>query len=118
VLFVCLGEPDEARAFFERLWPGARAISDPAAEFYAAFGIGRMHSLDLLRPSLWAAGLRALAKGNAPGLPSGDPWVEPGLFLIEGGRVARSHVFRHIGDHADLGEWMALASEQPPRIPP
>ena len=67
---------ERGHAFFGRLWPEARAVSDPSAELYATFGLGRKSVLSMFDPRLAAAGLRAIAKGNAVGLPQGDPFLE------------------------------------------
>ena len=109
-VFVGLGDEAENKAFFGRLWPEARVVSDPKKVLYAAFGLERGSVWQLLGPSVWSAGLRAAMKGNFVGLPVGDPFQMPGLFLLQGERVTWGHEFGHAGDAPDFRR---LASEFP-----
>lgn len=102
LLFFFQGTPTEGRAFLRRDWPTVRAVADPSLRFYEAFGVERMGWLDLLRPGLWTAELRARGKGIAPGERSGDIWRLPGVFLVRGDRILWAHAFRHPGDLPDF----------------
>lgn len=106
-LFFTLAPVDATRAFFAKLWPAARAIADPAQRFYAAFELGHGSAGKYLGPGVWAAGLRALLKGNGVGRPVGDPLTLPGLFLVHECQLVAAHEFRHTGDHPD---WSAVAA--------
>ncbi|MEM1126406.1 MAG: peroxiredoxin-like family protein [Bacteroidota bacterium] len=99
VLFVYQGTPEQGRAFFEGLWPEARAIADLPRVLYDAFGLERGSVGQMFGPVVWACGVRAAAKGHFIGAPVGDPWVMPGLFLVEGPTVRWHHDFAHAGDH-------------------
>ena len=102
-LFVHMGTPAEGDAFFDRFDPAARAIADPTARLYAAFGLGRGGWRQLASPEDWACGVRASRKGHRVGRPIGDPRRMPGFFVVEpSGRIAWSHAPRHAGDHPDL----------------
>jgi len=102
VLYVHLGSVDDGDAFFEWADPQARAVADPGARLYKAFGLGRGGVKELFGPAVWACGLRAGRKGHTVGRPVGDPFRMPGFVLVEGGRVVWRHDPRHAGDHPDF----------------
>ncbi len=106
ILFFYQGSTSDGSAFFEKLWPDARAISDTPLTFYNAFGIERGGMKEMFGGGVWACGIRATLKGQRIGLPVGDPWIMPGAFLVDDtGRVAWQHDFAHAGDHPD---WAAI----------
>ena len=106
ILFFYQGDVEQGEAFFKRLWPEARAVSDMPRTFYDAFGIERGGMKEMFGGGVWACGVRAAAKGHAIGAPVGDPWVMPGLFLADkNGRILWQHDFAHAGDHPD---WEAI----------
>ena len=102
ILFFYQGTVADGAAFFGRFWPEARAVSDPHRRFYRAFGIERGGMWELFGPEALACGIRATLKGNLAGVPVGDLWTMPGLFLVEGDAIIWQHEFRHIGDHPDF----------------
>ncbi len=77
-------------------------MADPSKHFYGAFGVGQGGKREMFGPGVWAAGLRAVLKGNLGGAPTGDPWTMPGLFLVKGDAVIWEHRFRHAGDQPDF----------------
>lgn len=100
------GSSAEGEAFFARLWPEARAVSDTDLTFYNAFGIERGGLREMFGRDVWACGARAARKGHFVGRPVGDPWIMPGLFLVDDdGTVLWQHDFAHAGDHPD---WSAV----------
>ena len=107
VLFFYQGSAAEGEAFFSRYWPGARAVADSSGRLYRAFGLGRGGIREMLGPGVWAAGLRAVLKGNLGGRPVGDVWTMPGLFLVRGEAILWEHRFRHAGDHPDFAKIFA-----------
>jgi hypothetical protein len=102
IMFFYQGSVEEGEVFFRKLWPEARAVSDPEREFYNVFGIQRGGMKEMFGPEVWACGARAAQKGHFIGKPVGDPWVMPGLFLAHGERILWQHEFRHAGDHPDF----------------
>lgn len=104
VLFFSQGSSTESRAFLRRYWPTARVISDPAFEFYDAFGVGRAGLVAALGPSILRARSRAQSKGHENGPRSGDIWRMPGAFVVEGARVLWAHQPRHAADHPDFAQ--------------
>jgi len=102
VLFLHQGSPEEGRALFDRLWPEARAVSDPELWFFSSVGIRRGKLREVLGPSAWIAGARSMLRGNAPGRPVGDVWIMPAMLLVENDRIVWRHDYRHIADGPDL----------------
>ena len=96
-----LGRPTEGRAFLRRDWPTLRAVSDPKAELYEAFGVARGGLLQMFRPEVFAARSRAAAKGHRNGPRTGDVWRMPGMFLARGSEIVWAHEARHAGDPPD-----------------
>ena len=104
-VFVFPAGLEQGRAFFDRHWPGASAIADPETALYKAFKIRRAQFGQMAGLPVWGCAVRAMVKGNTnhvnPAL--GDPWLMPGLFLLNHrGVVLWQHQFRHIGDHPKL----------------
>jgi len=110
-LFFFQGTPTEGRAFLRRYWPGLRAVADPRAEFYDAFGVGRGGLIKMLGPAVWSAKARAEAKGHHNGERMNDIWRMPGLFLIRGRNVLWSHDYRHAADQPDYQLISKIAAE-------
>ena len=111
-LFCFQGTPTEGRAFLRRYWPELRAIADPSAELYEAFGVGRGGVIKMFRPAVWAAKTAAEAKGHQNGERAGDVWRMPGVFLARGPEVLWSHEYRHAADHPDYGHICEIAADQ------
>jgi hypothetical protein len=99
VLLVCQGTVEEGRTFFSEFWPDARAIVDSEKQFYTAMGLRRATLGEMMGIQVWTCGFRAMAKGNFIGKAVGDPWIMPGVFLVQGHQIVWSHRFRHQGDH-------------------
>jgi len=109
VLLFYQGSIEDGAAFFRRLWPEARAVSDLPQKFYTAFGIQRGGMKEMFGPEVWVCGVRAAAKGHFIGAPVGDPWLMPGLFLVDGEQIIWRRDFRHAGDHPDFAAIPRLA---------
>ena len=56
----------------------------PWSGFYKALALPRASKLQLLDPRVWASGMRARRDGHKASRPVGDPFMMPGLFLVEG----------------------------------
>ena len=72
-------------------------LGDPERAGYAAFGLRRGSLLDMLRPSLVVAGIKAAVGGARQSRTEGDPLQMPGTFLIDRGGIVR---YAHPGTHA------------------
>lgn len=120
-LFFGLGNCDETRDYLAGTWPEARVICDPSHALFDAFELGKAGVLQMFGPSVWACALRASFKGNTLGKFVGDPWMMPGLFVVDRSNAIRfEHEFRHQGDHPDwstIPERLTSAREQPHGVP-
>jgi hypothetical protein len=87
LLYFHQGTKEQGDAFFEPSAPEVRAVADPNRFYYKALGVPSASPLQLLDPRLWACGMRATRQGHKQGKPVGDPFVMPGLFLVEGNQV-------------------------------
>lgn len=110
ILFFYQGSVADGEAFFRKLWPQATAVADLPRTFYNAFGIQRGGLKEMFGPGVIACGFRAARKGHSIGAPVGDPWIMPGLFLVQGETILWQHDFRHAGDHPDFSQIPALAT--------
>lgn len=104
VIIFYQGTTEQGEQFFAKKWPTARAIADLSTTFYKGFHLKRGSFSQMFGARVWAAGARALTKGFLPGKVIGDPWLMPGIFLIERPRISWLHAFRHAGDHPVLDD--------------
>ena len=117
ILFFYQGGREDGAAFFRKLWPEATAVADLPRNFYDAFDIQRGGMKEMFGREVWACGVRAARKGHLIGKPKGDPWVMPGLFLVQGAQILWQHDFAHAGDHPDfaalprLPEWQSVRQQ-------
>ena len=96
-LFFHLGTPEQGDAFFSAFAPEVRAVSDPKQRFYKALGVPKAPAFQLLDPRVWACGIRASRNGHKAGKPVGNPFVMPGLFLVENECVTWKFIPDHMG---------------------
>jgi hypothetical protein len=97
-LFFHMGTIEQGDAFFSAFAPDVRAIADPKQQFYRAMSVPKAPVYQLLDPRVWACGLRASRNGHKAGKPVGDPFVMPGLFLVENEQVTWKFIPDHLGE--------------------
>ncbi len=102
VVFLTQSLAEHAARIFSGLWPGVPVICDAEPVLSRGFGLRRGGLGQLLGPSVWAAGIRALSKGHFVGRPVGDLRLLPGLFLVVNQVVVWEHHFRNSGDQPRL----------------
>lgn len=108
ILFFCQGTLEEGQTFFNQFWPAAKAIVDTPKTFYSALGLRRATIGQMIGIQVWTCSFRAMSKGNFIGKPVGDPWIMPGVFLVQGSEIVWSHHFRHQGDHP---QWSVIPQQ-------
>lgn len=80
-------------------------LSDPGRAGYEAFGLKHGSMLDMLRPSLVIAGIKATLSGARQGKTEGDPLLMPGTFVIDRDGIVRyAHPGAHAGDVPSAAE--------------
>jgi hypothetical protein len=114
VLFFYQGTVEEGQNFFGQYWPQARAVSDVPKTFYTAMGLRRATFGQMFGIQVWTCRLRAMSTGNFIGKAVGDPWIMPGVFLVQGSEMLWCHRFMHQGDHPD---WSKIPDKIPVTVP-
>ncbi len=109
-LFFFQGRPTEGRALLRSHYPDARAVADPGADLYEAFGVGRGGLLKMFGPGVWTGRSRAAGKGHTQGPSGADVFRMPGLFLAHGAEVVWAHDYRDAGDRPDYDRVARLAA--------
>ncbi len=79
---------------------GLDCIDDSDRSLYRAFGLRRGRVSQIFGISLWPRAISALRKHGA-GIPSGDPFQMPGVFLLHRCEVVHSFRHRKISDRPD-----------------
>ncbi|MDX2110819.1 MAG: SelL-related redox protein [Verrucomicrobiota bacterium] len=104
---VHMSDPFSGRAAFSR-WglTDVSAISDPACELYAVFGLGQGTLRQLFGIKSVMRGLALMKRGYKVGRLQGDGLRMPGVFLISHGRIVKE--FRHTSV-ADKPDYTAMA---------
>lgn len=82
VVFVSMGNQEQTRAFRERFRSPHRFIVDPSTALYQAFGLGRGTGKQMFNTKTFSRGFGAVLRGHFVGMPVGDPWQMPGVFVI------------------------------------
>lgn len=100
VVLVGLGTPDEAQIFAKEFDLSFPIVCDPQRRLYRAYGLKKTGLLSLASPSLLIKGIKALGQGRGAGLPTGDIYQLPGVFIIDtAGRIRFGYFSRDPADH-------------------
>ena len=100
VILVGLGSPEQAEAFRKEFDLSFPIVCDPDRRLYKAYELKRTGLLKFASPSLLFKGVKALSQGHAMGIPRGDIYQLPGVFIIDQtGRIRFSYYGRDPADH-------------------
>jgi hypothetical protein len=102
VVFVYQGTVEQGPMWFDRLFPGARAIADPDGDLYRAFGVARGGMREMFGAASWACGLRAVRQGHFVNRKIGDPWTLPTIVAVRDRSIVWEFRGEHAGDHPDV----------------
>lgn len=83
IVFVGMGDVEQTAAFRQAMRSPHPFISDPDRVLYQAFGLGQGTGKQMFNARTFARGFGATLRGHWVGVPVGDPWQMPGVFLIE-----------------------------------
>ena len=104
-VFVHLGTSEIGKAHFEYYGIGdVERINDPSAAIYQhpAFALGRKNPFgQALNPAVWIGWLKGAVFKHGIGMIQGDGHQMPGIFFLDGPRIARRFVYRTIADEPD-----------------
>ena len=102
-----LGEPKHARHFCGKLAPHITCHVDQDKKAYATYGLRQAGLTEMMNPAMYLASARAIASGQVQGEATGDTWMLPGTFIIDGeGIVQYAYYSRHAGDHPEISEML------------
>ncbi len=95
-----------------------RCASDPDRETYQAFDLARVGMSELFTTRVFTRGFRAAMHGHFFGLPKGDMFQMPGIFLIDTDGIIRyTHRNLDASDNPSIEEIMqALDQLNSPRV--
>ncbi len=110
VVAIGLGSPDDARGFAEWLKLPYPVLAAPDTAIYADWGLGTITVAEMMRPAVFAAGLRALTQRATQGKNTGDSKQLPGSFIVSSGSIVEwSYPAKHPGDTAPIEQILIAA---------
>jgi peroxiredoxin len=74
-------------------------LSDPETAAYQAYGLARGTHAEVFNAHVAARGLRALLQGHLAGMPKGDAYQMPGVFIVD-----RQGILRYAHRHKDIAD--------------
>ena len=110
-----LGIPEQAEAFRREFDLSFPIVCDPDRRLYEAYGLKQMGLWGFASPSLLVKGVQALSQGHSMGIPTGDIYQLPGVFIIDTtGRIRFSHFARDPADHPSADTILSALSTMKP----
>lgn len=107
VAAVLMGSPVQVANYRKSLGIEYPCLCDTAREAYRAYGLDAGSLGQVARPSIWAAGLKALLIGGI-GWPTGDVRQMPGSFIVDtNGEIQFAHRAKTSADYPPLDEILA-----------
>ncbi|MBL7831906.1 MAG: redoxin family protein [Saprospiraceae bacterium] len=108
IVFVHLSDDDTAREFFKKYKiRNAEFISDPDANFYKDFGLGKGTFNQLFGFKTWYRGFEtSVVQGHGVGWFVGDGLQMPGVFVLMEGEVKSQYVHHYVSDSPDYQNLM------------
>ncbi len=109
--FLTVGKPEDTTAYCaERgLVAPFVCLSDPDKRAYSAYGLSRGSAGELFSPHVVARGFQATLHGHIVGLPKGDPYQMPGVFIVDRTGVVRyAHRSRDAADNPPNADLFAV----------
>jgi peroxiredoxin len=113
--FAHMGTEAQAKAFFKAYEMDAYPrFSDPACVLYEAFDLQRATFGQAFGWQAWWRGLQVgLWQGKGVGLPVGDGFRMPGIFVIDKGIVVKEYRHRHVAERPDYQDFCTLDTPAP-----
>lgn len=103
IVLVHMGEKSQAVELFSRYGlDDVPQIADARRNLYRAFGLAEGGLNQIAGPRIWWKGLQTTLKGFLPGKPQGNVRQLAGAFLVQEGKIVRTHRARHSADHPDF----------------
>lgn len=112
IAFVAMATPEQATEFLQGYRMPHPMICDPDKELYGHFGLGRGTPGQMFGPRMFLRGFGAVLRGHWVGMPIGDPWQMPGIFVIQpGGEVSWEYRSSDAADNLSLDELSRAVDE-------
>jgi peroxiredoxin len=112
VALITISKPEDTAAFCRALPPQFICCSDTDKQAYHAYGLARAGAQELFAPHVLARGFQAALHGHFQGLPKGDPFQMPGVFVVDmSGIVRYVHRHRDAADNPPNSEIFAALSK-------
>lgn len=114
VVFVGLGEPENASVFKETMRTKSVIICDPNKELYAEAGLRPGSLGQMLNPHVLVRGFQAGREGFRNSRPTSDPTMLGGTFVVNRrGEVTHEQRAKDAADNStpdQIAEWLRLAA--------
>lgn len=106
LVFTHMTDNEIAERYFQRYdLQGVTHISDPACQYYKAFGLIKNTIAQLFGLQFFIRGFQAaVVDGHAPGPSLGDDFQMPGIFIIQDGEIRDSFIHKLAYDRPDYLE--------------
>lgn len=103
IVMVHMTDYETAERYFQRYQIlNAVHISDPACQFYAAFGLTKGTMTQLFGLQTWIKGFQSgVIKGRGASLPVGDGFQMPGVFVLQDGEIKEEFIHKLVSDRPD-----------------
>jgi peroxiredoxin len=109
IVLVGLGTPEQAEKFRKEFSLSFPILCDPGKDLYRAFGLGKGRFVDFASPVLLMRGLRIMGRGIVPGIPRGNVFQLPGVFLIDtDGNIRFAHYAKNPADYPSAESLLAV----------
>lgn len=103
IVLVSMGTPESAEEFRRQFDLPFPVICDPEKALYRAYGLKGGGMFQIFSPEVFLKGLKTIGRGYFPGLPRGDPFQLPGVFLVDTrGKIRFSYFSRDPSDFPSL----------------
>lgn len=103
IVLVHMGDNDASRSFFESFGLGdVHRISDPQCELYRVYDLSTGRFRQLLGPSvLWRGFRAAILDRHGFGMPKGDVFQMPGVFLVRDNQIITAYRHPNVSSRPD-----------------
>ena len=83
ILLVAIGSEKEAETYRKTFAPEFPMVCDPEGRLYQAFQVKQTRLLKMISASLFIKSMQVMGKGYGLGLPRGNLYQLPGVFIID-----------------------------------
>lgn len=111
VALISVAGAEDTAAFCaeRRLAPPFLCLSDPEKRAYRAYGLGRGTNSELFAPQVIRRGFQAALHGHFQGMPKGDPFQMPGVFIVDRSGIIRyAHKYRDASNNPSNEELLRV----------